>query len=326
LNAVLQLTGVSCGEPRALFSESVGVHAASPLIPVTALDDLGAALKRSSVSNYWSSSGRGSPKRLIADALRKIGKDPARLRIGDSVALSSLDEFHCLGSAATDDLARLTGLGRGARVLDVGCGLGGPARRLASVFGCDVVGLDITSPFLEVASEITSSMGLDHRVEFVHADACQYAPQNEMFDVAWMQVAAANIDKRMALYRNVQRLLRTGGRFAIFDIFQSAGASLRYPVPWSDDGSTSALFSEPETVALLSAAGFRCVLHQDVSKRALDWFNSQWFDADLASYRIKPPDLGFSVLLSRWREITANQIYNLQSNAIRFGYLVAEKI
>lgn len=326
MNTFIESTLASYGEPSLLLDDSWSARTPTPFDPPVVPNHSWSGYDRSCVADYWGSSGTASPKHLIADALRKIGKDPARLRIGDGAALSSIDEFHCLGAEATDDLARLTGLGRGARVLDIGCGLGGPARRLVSVYGCNVVCLDITKPFLEVASEVTSAMGLNHHIQFVHADACQYAPNNQMFDAAWMQVAAANIDDRLSLYRNIHRLLRDGGQFGIFDIFQTFGAKLRYPVPWSDDGSTSALCSEVETVALLSAAGFRCVLHQDVSQRAIGWFYNQWVEAFIEGCRVKHPNIGFSVLLPKWREMAANQIYNLQSGTIRFGYLVAEKI
>jgi len=279
------------------------------------------------VSAHWGLSAGASPKELISNALRKEGEDPARLSFGNA-ALGRIDEFHCLGVEATDDLAALIGLQAhsGARVLDVGCGLGGPARRLASKYGCDVVCLDITEQFLEVAREVSDVMGLTGRISFLNQDACTYSSRGELFDIAWMQVAAANIEERFVLYQNINRALRPGGRLGIFDIFQTPDIEVKYPVPWSDDGSGSALMSEAETVATLSAAGFRCTAQVDVSARAIAWFDSQYHEADLEIRGLRPPRVGFSLLLPRWREMASNQATNLRTGALRFGYIGAEKV
>lgn len=279
------------------------------------------------VSAHWGNSASLSPRVLIADALRRVGEDPARLQL-ETTSLGRLDEFHCLGVEATDDLARLLGIDRqaGARILDVGCGLGGPARRLASVYGCDVVCLDITEPFLQVAQEVSEAMGLAGRIRFLHGDACAYSAVGELFDIAWMQVTAANIDDRQSLYGSLHRALNPRGLLGVYDIFQTPGAVLRYPVPWSEIGEGSALLSEEETIAEMANAGFNCIHRQDVTLRALGWFENQWKEADMEIRGLIPPRIGFSILLPKWREIAYNQAHNLRSGAIRFGYLVAAKV
>lgn len=102
----------------------------------------------SRVAAYWEGQRAEKPEVALRRAIESHGRSADALTIEDMDFLSSIDEFHCLGREATDDLARLAVVAPGAHVLDVGCGLGGPARRLASVYGCEVVGVDITPGFL----------------------------------------------------------------------------------------------------------------------------------------------------------------------------------
>jgi MPBQ/MSBQ methyltransferase len=280
--------------------------------------------KGNAVASYWAGQTRLGPVKAIHGALQLLGKDPTRLRVHDASFLSSLDEFHCLGLEATDDLARLVGLARDAHVLDLGCGLGGPARRLAMKYGCRVVGIDITQPFLTIASGITETMGLNRSISFARCDATDFSFAGHPFDVGWMQVTAANVGNRTELYRNIHSVLREGGKLAIYDIFQTPGSHLTYPVPWSKDGSTSALYSEEETIALGKLCGFVCTKRLDVSIRALRWFENQRQDT-LFRKPDQAPQFGFPLLLPRWLEMTESQISNLKSGTIRFGYLVFDK-
>ena len=85
--------------------------------------------------------GRGRILDSIIDALHASGKDLARLAPAD---LAPVDEFHIRGREATIELARRASLQPGMRVLDVGCGLGGSARYLATQYQCQVTGIDLT--------------------------------------------------------------------------------------------------------------------------------------------------------------------------------------
>src|SRR6202008_4173459 len=84
---------------------------------------------------------RGDLAETILRALADAGKDLDRLTPED---LAPFDQFHGRGLAATLELARLAQASAADRVLDVGCGIGGPARVLAHRFGARVSGIDLT--------------------------------------------------------------------------------------------------------------------------------------------------------------------------------------
>ncbi|TQF36725.1 hypothetical protein UNPF46_21370 [Bradyrhizobium sp. UNPF46] len=264
-----------------------------------------------------------APVEAVREAIRRQGKYPEDLTREDRGLLATLDEFHCLNDDATHELARLAGLSRGAYVLDVGCGLGGPSRRLAAEYGCEILAIDITRPFLDVASGLTERATLSGKIELIHGDAVDYSFPRQCFDFVWMQVAAANIFARSALYRNLFRALRPGGRLALYDIFEGPNPGLHFPVPWSFDGTTSALLTEGDTIALCRAAGFKYITGR-IDGRAQAWFEAEWRRTTAASVS-GAPALGFEILLPRWSEMCASQIVNLREDRLRFGYLVFEK-
>src|SRR5581483_1421427 len=99
----------------------------------------------------------------ILASLRAAGLDPDALHVED---LAPLDQFHSGGAEATRALLRRAGLQRGMRVLDVGGGLGGPARLLAHEAGCTVTVLDLSAEFCRVGEMLTARVGLADRVAF----------------------------------------------------------------------------------------------------------------------------------------------------------------
>jgi SAM-dependent methyltransferase len=187
--------------------------------------------------------------------------------------LAMLDQFHTRGILATAELAGASGLKAGDHVLDLGCGIGGPARYLASMFGCTVTGVDLSQSFVDAATYLTARCGLDDRVTFEAGDALQLPFEVGAFDAVFLQHVAMNIADRPKLYREVRRVLRPHGRFATYDIVLKAGEVI-YPVPWSRDPSTSFLFSEEDTRETLKSCGFSETLWRDDTQTAIDWFDA----------------------------------------------------
>lgn len=184
-----------------------------------------------------------------------------------ATALSGADEFHLGGATATAAIIEALGLDAGHRVLDVGCGVGGPARSMAGAAGCRVTGVDLTPSFVETAQRLSRLTGLDETTHFRVGDAGRLEDGDGTYDVATMFHVGMNLPDKVAVFTEVRRVLRPGGRFAIYDIMRTADGDLTFPVPWSSVPETSHLATAGGYADALSAAGF--VASQPVDRRAL---------------------------------------------------------
>jgi sarcosine/dimethylglycine N-methyltransferase len=185
-------------------------------------------------------------------------------------ALAALDQFHTRGLAATAELAKLAGIGAGMSVLDVGSGVGGPARFLAATCGCRVTGVDLSEAFVEAARYLTGRTGQGGEVSFETASALELPFESGRFDVVLLQHVAMNIADRARLYREIRRVLKLGGRFATFDVV-STGGEPHYPVPWARTPATSFLLTADATRAAIEPAGFRTLAWLDDTEAAKAW-------------------------------------------------------
>ena len=206
---------------------------------------------------------------LIVDALLSDGKDLEALKPDD---LAPLDQFHIRGKPATRDLARLAGLAAGMDVLDVGGGLGGPARLVASVFGCRVTVLDATAEYCRIGALLTTMTRQEDRVSFHRADALDIPFADSSFDVAWMQHVSANIGDKPGLFSEIRRVLRPGGRLALYEALAGENGPPYLPVPWASEPATSLLEPPASMRALISSAGFAELAWNDETDRAREWF------------------------------------------------------
>lgn len=210
-------------------------------------------------ADYWQRPGLTG---RILDALAAAGKDVDNLSVDD---LAATDQFHGGGRPATLALAARAGLDQpGAeprRVLDVGGGLGGPARTLASRFGCVVTVVDLTESYVEAARELTARVGLAERVTHLVGDALRLDDpalglEPGSFDVVWTQNAGMNIADKEALYAGFHRMLRPGGTLTFQEPAAGANGPPHYPLMWAGDPSLSFLCPPAELRALVVAAGF----------------------------------------------------------------------
>jgi arsenite methyltransferase len=173
--------------------------------------------------------------------------------------LYPFDQLHARQLAGTKDhLARLK-LQPSQHLLDVGSGLGGPARYAAATFGSRVTGIDVTEGFVVAARELTERCGLADRVEFLHADALSMPFDDASFDVASCHYVAMNIADKVGLLREIRRVLKPGGRLAWGVVVKGSSGDPHYPVPWSRDPSTSFLVTRDELRAAFEAADLHIV-------------------------------------------------------------------
>mgnify|MGYP003704573025 CR=1 FL=1 len=196
----------------------------------------------------------------IAASLRKAGKDLGKLTTAD---LGTVDEFHIRGRQATLELAQSLNLNANSRVLDIGSGLGGPARTLVETYGCHVTGIDLTQAFCDAAAALSDWVGLGGRVSFRQGDATGLPFGNAEFDAAMTIHVAMNIARKDRVYAEARRVLKPGARFAVYDVLQGEGGDVLYPVPWAREPSISHLATPDAMQSLLVEAGFKIIDVQD---------------------------------------------------------------
>jgi SAM-dependent methyltransferase len=201
-------------------------------------------------------------------ALAALGPEDQRLT---HQQLAPLDQFHTRGLAATVELAKLAGISAEMSVLDVGSGVGGPARFLAATYGCRVTGVDLSEPFVEAARYLTKRTGQSERVLFEAASALDLPFDDGEFDVVLLQHVAMNISERGRLYGEIRRVLKPGGKFATFDVVLNGEAEPHYPVPWARTPETSFLLTPTATRDAIEPAGFRTLIWQDDTEAGKAW-------------------------------------------------------
>lgn len=247
--------------------------------------------------------------RILA-GLRAAGMDPEAPTVDD---LAPADEFHSLGRVATKDLAELAAFKPGTRVLDVGSGLGGPARFLAVTYGCDVTGVDLMPEFCAVASELSRRTGLAERTRFRQGNAMALSFDDGAFDCVWTIQAQMNIPDKHRLYSEIARVLRVGGQLVFQDICAGDGRPLDFPVPWATEASQSHLITPQDLRALLGAIGLQEHTFRDVSAPILAWQDANRPPAG------SPPPLGMHLVLGdRHAEKRANSGRALRDGRIAY--------
>jgi SAM-dependent methyltransferase len=263
--------------------------------------------------------GRGDLAARILEALRAAGKDPDDLTTED---LAPVDQLHIRGRGATLELAHRAGITAGMRALDVGGGLGGPARTLASEFGCTVEVLDFTEEFCRAGEMLTARTGLSNQVSFRHGNALEMPYPDARFDVVWTQHSSMNIADKERLYKEIHRVLRPGGRLALHEIMAGPTSPIHFPVPWARDPSISHLLP-PETIrSQIATTGFNESSWTDETASATAWFHQRLS----ATASEGPTPLGLHLLLGPdFGEMFRNQAPNLGEGRISVIQAVFER-
>jgi SAM-dependent methyltransferase len=211
------------------------------------------------VKEHWDRAGLGQ---AIFDALEAAGVALDHLTLDD---MAPLDQFHGGGKTFTTRLARLADLKPGTRVLDVGGGLGGPARTLAVEFGCMITSLDLTESYIQASEMITRQMGLNKRVSHRLGNALDLLFEDGKFDVVWTQNSGMNIADKERLYAGFHRVLRPGGLLVTQEPMAGPVQPVIFPVMWARDGASSFLRTPEEMRRVIEAAGFRTLKWDDVT-------------------------------------------------------------
>jgi ubiquinone/menaquinone biosynthesis C-methylase UbiE len=257
---------------------------------------------------------------VILTALEAAGKDIEHLTPDD---LAPVDEFHSGGRNATLRLAQLAQIKDGERVLDVGCGIGGPSRYLASRLGCQVTGLDFTAEFVALAEMLARRTRLADKVAYRRGDALDLPFPDGSFDVVWSQNAAMNIADRDRLYSEMRRVLTPAGRLALQEIAAGPAGEPFYPTPWATDKSISFLSTPESTRAALERSGFRVLVWQDTTEEALQQQTARTKAIETGSL----PPLGLNILIGEaFPTVTKNMLRNLQEGRLKLFNAVLQRV
>jgi len=247
----------------------------------------------------------------IDAGLIALGEDPAKPSLD---SLSLFDEFHIRGRAATLELIELMEVSEGDRVLDVGSGLGGPARQLAAATGANVTGVDISAEYCAVAETLSTRAGLGGRTRFFASDVASLDSQHEAFDAAWSIHVGMNVADKESFYASIIKRLKPGGRFVVYDMIRSMGSEPKYPMPWARTPEESFLVTADEIKIALQMAGFVISEVKDDTAAALAFIQQSIAKAQAAP---APAPLGLHTVLGPiFREIAPNIAHGLSSGAL----------
>jgi sarcosine/dimethylglycine N-methyltransferase len=263
----------------------------------------------SATSGVEAQYSRSDLRARITDALQAAGKDPDHLSIND---LAPIDEFHLRGRAATTDLADLADLAAilaEDHLLDIGAGLGGPARLLAQTYGCHVTAVDLTADYCETAEWLNRATGLADRITVLHADALNLPFPNGSFDVVWSQHAQMNIADKRRFYREARRVLKDGGRLAVWDIIAGPVQPIHFPVPWADTPDISFLAQSDELRQIVQEANFEITAWNDLASQTIESLRAQMAAPD--------GQAGLQTYVPNFPTKTANLLLNLEEQRIR---------
>ena len=214
-------------------------------------------------------SGRGLVD-SIAAALAEAGHDPQTLTPD---ILAPYDEFHVGGIEATRRFSSRLEITPDSRLLDVGCGAGGPARTVAATIGCHVTGIDLTADFIEAGTELTRRCNLAGSVTLHHGSALEMPFDDAAFDRAMMLHVGMNIADKAGLMAEVARVLVPGGIFGVYDMMRVGDGEIGFPMPWAPHEGVSAVMRPEDYITAATAAGLSLVARHDETAAAEGFFN-----------------------------------------------------
>ncbi|EPC02002.1 hypothetical protein L861_20330 [Litchfieldella anticariensis FP35 = DSM 16096] len=259
------------------------------------------------VAQHWS---HGSLEREILDGLAAMGRDLDNVQIED---LAAVDEFHMGGHEATVHLASQMGLRPGMSLVEIGSGIGGPARFFAHQYNCTVSGIDLTPEYVAVAETLTRMVGLTEHVTFRVGSAMDLPFDDASFDAATLLHVGMNVPDKERLCAEAARVVKQDGVFGVYEVMRTGESDLSFPVAWADTPQMSFLAPLSTYRQALETAGFEVTAEEDRRDPALEFF-----------HRIKtriaesgPPPLGLHIHLGpQAPQKIANMIANLERGII----------
>jgi ubiquinone/menaquinone biosynthesis C-methylase UbiE len=208
--------------------------------------------------------------RIIA-GLNKLGKDLSKVTLDD---LQPVDEFHIRGDTATKELIQLAEFTPDMHILDVGCGIGGSARRLSHETGCRVTGIDLSNEYIDTAERLTRLLNMQEQVAFHACSALELPFDDNLFDGVWSLQMNMNVEDKPAWLKETHRVLKPGGRAVFYEVCGNRNTPLHFPVPWAQDSSMSFLVTPEVFRDVITSAGFDIEVWNDKTDLAQKAFSN----------------------------------------------------
>lgn len=270
----------------------------------------------SEIADHW---GKGDVYSLIVSALNKMTKPLDGLTLED---LAPVDHFHARGLPATVELADRLPIKAGQHILDIGCGLGGPARYMANRFQCKVSGLDITVPFVEAANKLTELLHMERAVKVEQGDGQRLPYPDSHFDGAYTQHVTMNVADRQRFFTEAYRVLKPGAFFALSEHGLGPKGNPHHPVPWSADGSGAYLITPSETRTVLEQTGFEDIVIEDTGAQYAAGYRIAIEKAEKGAL----PPLGVHILMGETAlQKTRNTLRNIEEGRTHPIQLICRK-
>lgn len=213
----------------------------------------------------------------IYQALRQAGKDQGPLEVSDLIQLGHLDQYHYLGVSACDQGIDILGLDEHASVLDVGSGVGGPARYLAHKTGCQVTGVELQQPLNDMAMELTHRVGLADKVSYITGDILNVSLMSNCYDYVVSWLVFLHIPDKEKLFSTCFDALQPGGTFFIEDMvalnpFTKEETEILKKVIFAPDVPDCKMYCD-----YLKKSGFVNITLEDLSASWTDWINKRYW-------------------------------------------------
>jgi len=247
---------------------------------------------RSAVSDHYA---RHDLVAAIRDGVLRLGKTTASVTIDD---LAPVDEFHIGGRKATEELLAQLAISAADHLVDIGCGLGGAARLVATRYKCRVTGFDLTRDFVDAGNALCEWVGLEGQVTLRHASALSIPAADGAFGGGYMLHVGMNIADKSKLFAEAARVIRPGARFGVYDVMRTADGELGYPLPWATGPESNALAWREHYATALHSAGFEILAERDRKDVALAYFSAQRARMDIHA---TPAPLDLHILLGERR-------------------------
>ena len=268
------------------------------------------------IENFWT---RGDLHSRIHQAMSVSGLNNKELEIED---LFPIDQYHARGIAATIDLGKRMPIIENQNILDIGCGLGGPARYYAKKFKCNIIGIDITPSFIEIGNEFNKLTSMSSMVELDVGNGEKLDFKNDFFDGAYSQHVTMNISDRVKFFSEAYRVLKKGSFFAFTEHGLGPIGNPIFPLPWADNEGMSFLLPPAKTVTILKEIGFVNINLIETSDKYIEGYEK----LIQKQPKSEKPTLGIHVIGgSSMHERSINSMRSIKENRTLPFEIVCEK-